>query len=209
MIVSGDIDQVQVPGSIISGLDHPELGAGPIRFMNKIISFLDFEASSLSNRSYPIEVAWTNEDASIESHLISPAAIEAWTDWDQEAERIHGIARPELVAHGLAPPAVCDRMIDQLAGKTIYTDAPRFDGAWLDALFSACGKDKSGIDLSNFDDLLVQTIRPDLPGRTQSLLTIEVLKQEARRQNPRRHRAAWDVEYLVKLWELARYHARR
>jgi|SRR5215813_1780583 len=204
MIVLADVGSVQRPDSIIPGFE-----VVPISFMNEIISFLDFEASSLSNRSYPIEVAWSNGDGSIESHLISPAGIEAWTDWDPEAERVHGISRRELVAHGLAPQTVCDRMIDQLAGKAIYTDAPRFDGAWLQALFSASGRDKSGFNLRNIDDLLVQTICPDLPSRTQGLLTIEILKQEARRQNPRRHRANWDVEYLVKLWELARYHARR
>jgi len=193
MIVSGQIDQVQ-------GCD---LG------MNENISFLDFEASSLSDRSYPIEVAWSRPDGSIESHLISPAGIKEWTDWDPAAEKVHGISRQELVANGVAPNSVCDRMIDQLAGKAIYTDAPRFDGAWLARLFAACGKDKSGLDLASIDDLLVRLICPDLAGRTQGLIKINVLKQEARRQNPRRHRAAWDVEYLVKLWELANYHAAR
>jgi hypothetical protein len=177
--------------------------------MNEIISFLDFEASSLSSRSYPIEVAWSDPAGSIESYLISPEGIEEWTDWDPEAEKVHGISRRELVALGLAPQTVCGRLIDQLAGKTIYTDAPKFDGAWLATLFSACGKGKPEFDLRNIDDLLVQTICPDLAGRTQGLLTIEILKQEARRQSPRRHRANWDVEYLVKVWELARYHARR
>jgi hypothetical protein len=175
--------------------------------MNEKISFLDFEASSLSERSYPIEVGWSNPDGSIESHLISPAGIADWTDWDTEAEKVHGISRRELVAGGLAPHAVCDRMIDRLAGKTIYTDAPRFDGAWLSRLFLACRKDKSGFNLRSIDDLLVELICPDLAGRTQGLIKIGILKQEARRQNLKRHRAAWDVEYLVKLWELARYQA--
>src|SRR5262249_11300119 len=114
-----------------------------------------------------------------------------------------------LVAHGLAPQTVCDRMIDQLAGKAIYTDAPRFDGAWLQALFSASGRDKSGFNLRNIDDLLVQTICPDLPSRTQGLLTSESLKQELARHNPRRARQRWWVDYLVRLWGLARYRARR
>lgn len=34
--------------------------------------FVDFEASSLNPDSYPIEVAWSIPDDSIESHLISP-----------------------------------------------------------------------------------------------------------------------------------------
>ena len=193
MIVSGLIDQVQ-------GCD---LG------MSETIYFLDFEASSLSNKSYPIEVAWSSPDGPIESYLISPSGIEEWTDWDPAAENVHGISRHVLAADGKTPHFVCDRMTDQLAGKRIYTDAPRFDGAWLARLFSACGRDKSGFNLGNIDDLLVKLICPELSGRTQGLIKIAVLKQEARRQNPRRHRAAWDVEYLVKLWELANYHAAR
>jgi hypothetical protein len=177
--------------------------------MSEKISFLDFEASSLSGRSYPIEVAWSSPDGAIESYLISPAGIEEWTDWDPAAERVHGISRQLLAAEGKTPQFVCDRMIDRLSGRKIYTDAPRFDGAWLARLFSACGRDKSGFTLGSIDDLLVGLICPDLAGRTQGLITIAVLKQEARRQNPRRHRAVWDVEYLFKLWELARHHAAR
>ena len=38
-----------------------------------MIVFLDFEASSLSDDSYPIEVGWAGEDGSTEQHLIRPA----------------------------------------------------------------------------------------------------------------------------------------
>jgi hypothetical protein len=176
--------------------------------MGESVSFLDFEASSLSDKSYPIEVAWSASGGSIESYLISPAGIEKWTDWDPASEKVHGISRSDLVAHGLDPRVVCDRMSDQLSGKTMYTDAPRLDGAWLASLFSASGREKPGFELRHIDDLIVQMICPDLAGRTQGLIKIEILKQEARRQNPRRHRAAWDVEYLIKLWEMARFQAR-
>jgi hypothetical protein len=54
--------------------------------------FLDFEASSLSDRSYPVEVAWVFQDGRSESHLIRPAT--EWTDWDDEAEAIHGTVKP-------------------------------------------------------------------------------------------------------------------
>ncbi|HEY7545418.1 MAG TPA: hypothetical protein VID27_11070 [Blastocatellia bacterium] len=103
--------------------------------MNPIPCFLDFEASSLAMESYPIEVAWSLEDGSIESHLISPASVVDWTDWDAEAEKVHGIPRDEIIAHGKPPAWVCQRMNEQLAGKTLYTDAPRFDGRWLARLF--------------------------------------------------------------------------
>src|SRR5262249_27143798 len=169
--------------------------------MDEIISFLDFEASSLSSRSYPIEVAWSNQDGSIESHLISPAGIDSWIDWDPEAEKVHGISRPELIEHGQSPQIVCDRISDQLSGKTVYTDAPSFDGRWLSTLFSACGRGTPPVKLAHIDDLLVRMICPDLAGRTQGLITIGVLKQESRNQSPRRHRAKWSVEYLMKFCE--------
>ena len=35
--------------------------------------FLDFEASSLSDHSYPIEIAWVFEDGRSQSHMIAPA----------------------------------------------------------------------------------------------------------------------------------------
>jgi len=56
--------------------------------------FLDIEASSLSNSSYPIEIAWSDENENIESYLINPELIEEWTDWDFYSEHeIHGISR--------------------------------------------------------------------------------------------------------------------
>jgi hypothetical protein len=49
-----------------------------------MLAFLDFEASSLGKKSYPIEVAWVFEDGTSESHLIKPAP--EWTDWDPAAQ---------------------------------------------------------------------------------------------------------------------------
>jgi hypothetical protein len=201
MIVSVRIYQIQV-------LYNPLCYRSIMVEMGETVSFLDFEASSLSDKSYPIEIAWSASDGSIESYLISPAGIDSWTDWDPASEQVHGISRDTLLAHGLDPTILCERMIRQLPGQVIYTDAPKFDAAWLARLFSASGKDSPGFELRHVDDLLVQLICPDLAGRTQGLIRIEILKQEARRQKPRRHRAAWDVEYLVRLWELARYHGR-
>src|SRR5262245_10381901 len=98
--------------------------------MSRIPRFLDFEASSLSVNSYPIEVAWSLEDGSIEQHLISPAAFEGWTDWDPKAEQVHGISREELLTNGESPKSVCGRMNSELFGETVYSDAALYDGMW-------------------------------------------------------------------------------
>jgi hypothetical protein len=171
--------------------------------MNETPTFLDFEASSLSDRSYPIEVAWNLADGSIEAHLISAEGIESWTDWNPESERIHGISRQQLTLEGRSPVEVRDRINESLAGKTVYTDAPQFDGMWLSRLFEACGDIKPAFQLKHMDDLLVSIVCPQIAGRTVGLVKIGVIKQEARRLSPRQHRAAWDVEYLMQTWRLA------
>jgi hypothetical protein len=170
--------------------------------MDEIPSFLDFEASSLSRDSYPIEVAWSYADGSIENHLISPETIVAWTEWDPEAERVHGIRRKDLLRSGETPSLVCARMNQELAGKTVYTDAPSFDGMWLSKLFAACDATPL-FELGAVDDLLAALIRQKVPGRQDFVFAIDLLKKDARVQKPRQHRAAWDVEYLVQLWRLA------
>jgi hypothetical protein len=176
--------------------------------MKQTPTFLDFEASSLSSQSYPIEVAWNHEDGSIEAHLISPAGIESWTDWDSAAERVHGIQRQQLLTHGKHPLLVCNRMNEQLTGKIVYTDAPQFDGMWLSQLFSVCHGITPNFQLRHIDELLVSLICPGIVGRTLGLIKIDVLKQEARRQKLTRHRASLDVDYLIQLWRLASYETR-
>jgi len=171
--------------------------------MTQIPTFLDFEASSLSPHSYPIEVAWSLEDNTIEAHLISPAGIESWTDWDSAAEQVHTIPREQLLTDGKPPQFICNRMNEQLAGKLVYTDAPKFDGMWLSKLFSVCDGITPKFQLKHIDELLVSMICPGIAGRTSGLIKIEELKREAREQKSTQHRASWDVEYLVLLWRLA------
>ncbi len=174
--------------------------------MNPIPCFLDFEASSLAMESYPIEVAWSLEDGSIESHLISPMG--EWTDWDAEAEKVHGIPRAETIAEGKLPEWVCQRMNEQLAGKTVYTDAPRFDGRWLARLFEACGTQPL-FGLGDTDDLMVSILCPGASDTVPGIVKLWQLKQDARRLAKGRHRAAWDVEYLLRLWELTSEEAQK
>ena len=99
--------------------------------------FLDFEASSLAKRSYPIEVAWAFEDGRTESFLIRPAPD--WTDWDTEAQAIHGIERGMLVREGVDHEFVARHMVEVLTGHDLLASAPSWDGKWLSALLRAAG----------------------------------------------------------------------
>jgi len=102
--------------------------------------FIDCEASSLSARSFPIEVAWGSELGKIESYLINPSDIKEWVDWSEDSQRIHGISLKQLFEDGVDPHWVCQRMNESLAGQVLYSDVPRYDLRWIQALFTACGQ---------------------------------------------------------------------
>jgi hypothetical protein len=102
-----------------------------------VLVFLDFEASSLSKHSYPIEVAWVFETGEGESHLIRPEAN--WIDWDESAAAIHGISRAKLQSQGEAADAVSHRLVEALQGHDLHASAPSWDGKWLSMLLRAGG----------------------------------------------------------------------
>ena len=170
--------------------------------MNDIPTFMDFEASSLSFKSYPIEIAWNIGDR-IETHLISPGGVAEWTEWDAAAEKLHGISRQKLLDEGETPQTICRRLNEQLAGQQAYTDSPRFDGMWLGRLFSACEVEEPLFSIRHIDELLLGMLSPQEPTKRSAVLQLESLKMEARRQKPKQHRAQWDVEFLMQLWRLA------
>lgn len=87
-----------------------------------MIVFLDFEALSLSKKSFPIEVAWVFQDGRSRSYLIRPAPD--WIDWSAESEEVHGMSRDLLRAEGLPVAFLAEGMIRELAGHQLYASAP-------------------------------------------------------------------------------------
>jgi hypothetical protein len=112
--------------------------------------FLDFEASSLSKDSYPIEVGWAGEDGSTEAHLIRPAP--GWTDWDASAEAIHHIGPETLLREGEPHDEVARRMMAALGPHDVYVTAPSWDGAWLSKLLRAAGLPRHALRLHDADE---------------------------------------------------------
>jgi hypothetical protein len=99
---------------------------------------LDFEASGLGPRSYPIEVAWRDAaSGEQDSFLIDPSTVPGWTDWDEVAQGIHGLSREELHVQGIGAAAACWRLNRALEGRTVYCDALEFDHFWLRRLYDA------------------------------------------------------------------------
>lgn len=112
--------------------------------------FLDFEASSLSKGSYPIEVGWAGEDGSAEAHLIRP--VPEWTDWDASAEAIHKINRETLLTEGEPHDQVARRVLEALGHHDVYVTAPSWDGAWLSKLLRAAGLPRHAMRMQEADE---------------------------------------------------------
>lgn len=109
------------------------------------LAVIDFEASSLSMESYPIEAGLAlakGSDAPIEvwSTLIRPDAdwIERG-DWDPEAEQTHKIRIAELQA-GMEPLRVAETL-NLLLGPIgmAWSDGGAYDGHWLRTLYVTAG----------------------------------------------------------------------
>jgi hypothetical protein len=96
---------------------------------------VDIEASGFGRDSYPIEVGYVLPEGDTYCSLIQPEA--AWTHWDDEAERLHGITRAATVAHGRPPRDVARQLNRVLAGQTAYTDGWANDYTWMGTLFDA------------------------------------------------------------------------
>ncbi len=174
--------------------------------------FLDFEASSLGEDSYPIEVGWIFEDGRSESHLIKPA--EDWTDWDEEAQSIHGIVRETLLNDGEPHDRVAHRLIEALDGHQLFATAPSWDGKWLSVLLRSAGLPRHALRLRDSDEAHAEAVQEALGAGVSSEDVQELTERflaEARRKRwdePVEHRALKDAEQERRLWTEVRTLAR-
>jgi hypothetical protein len=169
-----------------------------------MLIFLDFEASSLSRQSYPIEVAWVFEDGAPEAHLIRPAP--GWDEWDPRAEAIHHIRREQLEAEGEPHEQVASRMLAALDGHDVRASAPSWDGKWLSTLLRAAGLPRHALRLRDSDDAFVETaadilrdvVAPDQLAETAGdLVALLELRGQHR---PPAHRALADAQQERGCW---------
>ena len=107
------------------------------------ITTLDFEATSLSNDSHPIEIGvarWEGPggEATTWSALIAPT--DEWTargSWSIQSQGIHGIS-PDMLERGMDPRAVMALLNDRCPiGTLAFCDGGRFDARWLSELATA------------------------------------------------------------------------
>jgi hypothetical protein len=122
-----------------------------------MLVFLDFEASSLAEKSYPVEVAWVFEDGRARSSLLRP--LPEWTGWSAEAERLHGLSRGRLTAEGAPVQLIAREMLDSLSGHRLFASAPSWDGKWLSVLLRGAGLPRHALRLGKSDDAFVEAAR--------------------------------------------------
>ena len=170
--------------------------------------FLDFEASSLSKDSYPIEVGWTGEDGSAENHLIRPAP--GWSDWDATAEAVHRITHEQLVADGEPHRQVARRALEALKPHEVFVSAPSWDGKWMSVLLRAAGIPRHALKLGDSDEAFraaaVEGLRGRIPGAELEGVSVRLIS-EARRTvtpGPAAHRALADAKAELEIWREVR-----
>lgn len=111
------------------------------RTVQEFIS-IDFEASSLSAESWPIEIglSWIDAEGAVQSwsSLIHPHPAWPREDWSLASAEIHGIPLSDLLQ---APPAaeVARDALSIIAGRHLVSDAPEFEIRWIDRLFALIG----------------------------------------------------------------------
>jgi hypothetical protein len=153
--------------------------------------FLDFEASSLSKQSYPIEVGWVFEDGTGEGYLIRPAA--GWIEWDATAEAVHGISRTRLQQEGTAHDVVCARLIEIFEGNTVYASAPSWDGHWLSMLLRAAGQPRHLLRLRPSEEAFNEAAQ----GAVERIAAVRKQAEAA----PVAHRAVEDARREWAIWK--------
>ena len=182
------------------------------RVQSPMLVFLDFEASSLSKQSYPIEVAWVFADGRSESHLIRPAPD--WTEWDARAEAIHHIPRETLLREGTPHDVVARRMVETLTGHDLVATAPSWDGKWLSALLRAAGLPRHSLRLRDSDEAHLEAaidgLRGSLPEATlrEAAANLLALTEVRERGQQPAHRALADAEEERQRWLAVREAAR-
>jgi hypothetical protein len=167
--------------------------------------FLDFEASSLGRKGFPIEVAWIFETGEENAHLIRPA--EDWTEWDASAETVHRIPRDLLDREGKPAAEVARRALEVLSGHRLYASAPSWDGQWLSRLLRAGGLPRHALRLRDTEEARAEAVAAaleaaGLPPDERARLSGAILEDAQRRAKDAQpaHRALDDARRERDLW---------
>ncbi|PCK09485.1 MAG: hypothetical protein COA42_03645 [Alteromonadaceae bacterium] len=96
-------------------------------------AIIDIEASGFGPNSYPIEVGLVLENGTRYCRLIAPDP--EWTEWSEDAEKIHHISRKDIQEYGVSLTDVAEELNILLENKTVYSDGWVVDEPWMIKLF--------------------------------------------------------------------------
>ncbi|MBP7003685.1 hypothetical protein [Amaricoccus sp.] len=153
--------------------------------------FLDFEASSLSPESWPIEIglAWVEAgEARMSATLIAPHPDWPLDDWADYAAAVHGLDLDAVRAG--APAGDVAAATDALAGFELVSDNPRWDQRWLDRLR---GPSRPRLTIGRLRDAARARLNPYAADE----LAWRLLRE------PAPHRAGPDALRLARAWAAA------
>lgn len=157
--------------------------------------FVDFEASSLSEASWPIEIgfAWIDENEKLHSSSKLIRSHLNWeaSDWSEVSEEVHGITRAEIAIAEEAQ-AVARWAVRELGSALILSDAPSFDGRWMNRLMKTIDQEDAFEVFSIQDEACLRFEGPILRAFLECL--------NARNS---KHRAGDDALCLAHAWRNA------
>ena len=160
-------------------------------------AILDFEASSLSQESWPIEVglSWiANGHVQTWSSLIQPSPTWNLDDWSIQSAAIHGILFSKLA--GAPPPGeVAETLLNVLGHRRLVSDAVEFEERWLARLMEAAGRSDVP-NIEDFDAVSFAAYRG---------YALDILYESVERR-PAPHRAGPDTARLARGWLRANQH---
>lgn len=132
--------------------------------MDSPFVFLDFEASSLAQDSWPIELgmAWVDGQGALVSCgcLIKPDPLWPETAWWSTSAAIHGIARDALDRDGKTTKEAADLFLTHIQGRIAVSDNPGFEARWLQRLLDSAGTQPSEVvRIADMDAVFARTLQ--------------------------------------------------
>lgn len=146
---------------------------------NRFPLFLDIEASTAEDNSFPIAISWSLSDGQLKSVLIIPD--DEWDPWENADT---GIDLQHLFDQGMTGTDIIRELNEDLDGQTVFIDGLDNDEQLLEKLFDTF-QQSMGFELAPLTDLFSQhdlesilLMRDDIAREFQ--LDLDVLEDKIR-----------------------------
>ncbi|MDX2028994.1 MAG: hypothetical protein SFW62_10245 [Alphaproteobacteria bacterium] len=160
--------------------------------MEQKIFCIDFEASALGPRGYPIEVGVADvQTGETQAWLIKPTT--EWLHeriWSEASETIHGISQNQLLNDGQDPKIIIPEVVNICSDGIVLSDNVKSDSSWFQTLCDAIELPRMPFQIQSFQDAACE-----IAGRHHSDPTHKIEKaiEQAVEKFPNPHRAGPDA----------------